>query len=158
MSDLDVLFPEGKEVLVQGESLVIKPYTFGQIARVSKLAYPIVAALQDSGLLKIETIEGQANISIASDWPSRIVEIMGLGGEEFLQLVALSIGKPRAWLDTIQIDDGVTLAKAVIEVNSDFFAKRILPLLSVPKNPALDGDTSSPSLSPTDTETSTVTP
>lgn len=159
MSDLDVLFPEGKTVEVQGESLVIKPYTFGQIAKVSKLAYPIIAALVDTGLLRSDTVDGKTHFSVANDWMLRIVEIMGIGGEDLLQLVALSVGKPRVWLDSIQLDEGVSITQSVIEVNSDFFAKRILPKLpaKATESPASDGDTSLPNLSETATADETLT-
>jgi hypothetical protein len=158
MSDIDILYPEGKAVTVQGESLVIKPYAFGQIAKVSKLAYPILKALSDGGLLKMATVDGKATLSIASDWMARIVEIMGIGGEELLSLVAFSTGKPRDWLDTIALDEGIELTKAIIEVNSDFFVKRILPMLSGnPTNPS-DGDTSSANLSQVAIEEVILTP
>lgn len=158
MSDLEMMYPEGKTVVVQGESLVIKPYAFGQLAMVSKLARPVISAMVDNGVFE----SSGDTLALAGG----IIRAMSEGGEDVLALVAYSIGKPREWLDTIQIDEGVELARSIFEVNADFFKKRILPILPraaanpEPETAASAGDTSSQISLQTDTAvgTSTATP
>lgn len=161
MSDMDVLYPEGKGVMVNGDTVTVMPFKFGQLAKVTNLLAPIVRNLTASGLVRLDTDGGSVSMSIAADWPLRIVELMGEGGEEMLQLIAFSVGKPRAWLDTIESDEGIELGKAVVEVNADFFAKRILPTLQAKSSESpLVGDISSANSSQQVTEeaTSMATP
>ena len=118
-SEIDVLFPDGKTLTIGGDEITIKPLTFGQIPKASKMIAPIVKALASAEL------GGQSLLDLAGNW----VEIMAVGGEDLLSLIGWTIGKDRAWFDALGMDDGILLVKTVIEVNSDFFTKRVMPML-----------------------------
>lgn len=47
-----------------------------------------------------------------------------------LDVVALLVNKPRAWVDELDINELIELFIALVEVNLDFFIQRLLPLLS----------------------------
>lgn len=47
-----------------------------------------------------------------------------------IQATVIGAGVERAWLDEQGVDTLVELASRVIEVNADFFARRVLPALS----------------------------
>ena len=136
MSDLDILYPEGKTVSVGGETFTLRPLTFGRVPQASALLKPVLEAL------------GEA----FSGGPPAIawVDVLATGGESLLVAIAWAIGKPREWLDSVSIDEGVILAQALYEVNADFFTKKVMPLLTVLRVQP-DGDTSSESSSPTAT-------
>lgn len=134
-SEIDVLFPDGKTLTIGGDEITIKPLTFGQIPKASKMIAPIVKALASAEL------GGQSLLDLAGNW----VEIMAVGGEDLMSLIGWAIGKDRAWFDTLGMDDGIELVKTVIEVNSDFFTKRVMPIL--PMQSQDSGVTSSPSSS-----------
>lgn len=104
-----VLGLEGKEVKVGEETLTIMPFKFGQLPAVLK---------------HIGTLTG------ASGGDFDIVKALTEGSEEVLGCLAIAAGKPRAWFDTIEIDEGVALLQAVMEVNEDLFKKKLLPLLT----------------------------
>lgn len=130
MSDLDVLYPQGKEVMVSGEVLVIKPFAFGMLPKVSKHLSPILKNLSASGLIGfLYGDNGEATMRVAADWPLRILDIMSDGGEDLVTLTALLVNKPREWMDTIPLDEGVALITTLIEVNADLFAKKVLPMI-----------------------------
>lgn len=150
-NEMDILFPEGKILTIGGEEITIKPLTFGQIPKASKMVAPIIKAMAKSELA------GDSVMDMAGNW----VDILAIGGDDLLNLIGWAIGKDRAWFDTLQMDEGIELVKAVIEVNSDFFTKKVMVLFDIPEPKNLeDGATSSPSSSAPDTldETSTVTP
>lgn len=132
MSDMNVLFP-AVELDIGGEKFAIQPLKFGQIPKAMKLLKPVVAAMSGSG-------RPAAEISQLSAW----VDILAEGGEEILQFVSFASGKAREWIDGLDMDDGVKLLKTVYEVNADFFAQRLLPLLGG-SPPAQDGEMSSAS-------------
>jgi len=112
MSDLKVIFPASTVELSSG-AITVKPFTFGQLPKVLQKAQTIyggIAHLMDNGA---DT--------------AAVVQIMAVGGEDLLELVSLSIGKPREFFDTLQIDEGVLLVSTFLEVNLSFFVQRVLP-------------------------------
>lgn len=157
MSDLDVLFP-ARQVRAGNEELELKPFTFGQIQKAAKLLYPVAAAVQSAGIFSVRNTRGDVQFRLASDWPLHIVELLASGGSDLVAFVAFAIGKPREWVEALGIDEGVALTKAIFELNADFFAQRVLPMLGMA--PQSDGATSSASSSTaaTDASTSTATP
>ena len=108
-NELEVLFPDGKVVVANGESIIIKPFTFGQIPKVVGTVKKLAGVVQGDQFDVLEAIEK--------------------GGDDLIALVAFVTGKPREWFDTVPTDEGVELLKAIFEVNLDFFAKRVRPLL-----------------------------
>ena len=108
-NDLEVLFPEGKTVTVAGEPITVKPFTFGQIPKVVGTVKKLAGVVQGDQIDVLDAIEK--------------------GGEDLLALAAFVVGKPREWFDEVPTDEGVELLKAIFEVNLDFFAKRVRPLL-----------------------------
>jgi len=150
-NEMDILFPEGKILTIGGEEITIKPLTFGQIPKASKMVAPIIKAMAKSELA------GDSVIDMAGNW----VDILAIGGDDLINLIGWAIGKDRAWFDTLQMDDGVELVKSVIEVNADFFTKKVMDRLNLGALESKEtGATSSPSSSAPDTaeETSTATP
>lgn len=150
-NEMDILFPEGKILTIGGEEITIKPLTFGQIPKASKMVAPIIKAMAKSELA------GDSVIDMAGNW----VDVLAIGGDDLLNLIGWAIGKDRAWFDTLQMDDGVELVKSVIEVNADFFTKKVMDRLNLGALGSKEtGATSSPSSSAPDTaeETSTATP
>ena len=162
-NDLDTLFP-GQDVTVAGQTITVKPLTFGQLPKATKLLQPVIKALRASGAIganptsdteKPEGAPGKGD-RLAIDFISSWVDTVAAGGEDLLALVGYAIDKPRDWFDALSMDDGVALVRAVVEVNGDFFGRRVLPMLIAQE----DGEKSSPSSSQpgTDAPTSTATP
>lgn len=161
-NDLAVLFPE-VDVKAKGVDMKIRPFGFGQLARVARYVRPIAKALMDSGLLTIVREEGSdiSTISLESDFIPKLFQVLDEAAEPVMALVAFACGKERTWLDDLPPDEGILLTQKIWEVNSDFFVKRVLPMIG----PSLIGSnstgaTSSPDSSPptTGAETSTATP
>ena len=122
MNEIQTLFP-GKEItLSTGEVINIKPFTFGQLPKALKIGQKLGVLLAD--LYRKGQFEDQTNVS------SNLMVIVGEGGEDLLDLIGLGIGKPRAWFDELQGNDGITLTIAFLEVNIDFFTKKMMPQLS----------------------------
>jgi hypothetical protein len=114
MSDLQTLFPN-QELVIAGETLTLRPFTFGQLPKVLKLTksfYNEVQPFLAAGL------ESNA---------TAILEVLAAGGDDLIELIALGVHKPRTWFDTLEIDDGVRVVTAFLEVNLSFFAQRVLP-------------------------------
>ena len=147
MSELETLHPEGVTVKAGGEEVHLKPFTFGQLVKVTKHLKPIVGALKASGIWATEKRGAETVFKLAEDWPLKAVDAIAEGGDHLMDFLEFATGKSRAWLDGLESDAGIALAKGVFEVNADFFGRKIIPLLQ-PLPP--DGQTSSPSSSPAD--------
>lgn len=118
MSDLAVMFPGTDVTLSTGEVLTIKPFKFGQLPKVMHLSRGIfghIQALFSSGV----DLNDAALIS----------EVLAHGGEQFIQLIAMSVNKDRTWFDDLEAVDGIQLATTFLEVNVSFFAQKLLPEL-----------------------------
>lgn len=139
--DLAVLFP-GKEVTAQGETLTVVPFFFGQFPKAIKLMQPVAQALRGSDIMDFSQDGGKVNFKISPDWVLKLPQIMAEGGEALIEMVAFATSKPRKWFDTLPGDEGVNLTKAVLEVNADFFVRKMLPIFGPVASPAIGGSSS----------------
>ncbi len=109
MSELDILVGGGEELVIGGESLVIRPLKVGQLPAFLRALSPTMQLL----------------IQPKVDW----LALFGERGDDLLQAIAIAINKPRDWMDELEADAAVVLAAKVIEVNSDFFIRTVMPRL-----------------------------
>lgn len=130
-SDIAVLFP-ARELTVRGENLTLKPFTFGELARVTRYVAPIARSLLASGIMTvIPPVEGSTNATIKID-PDFVPKLFGMledASEPLMELIAFAVKQERSWLNEVPADEGITLATQLWEVNADFFVKRVMPLL-----------------------------
>lgn len=134
---LELLYPSGKEVMVGGETLTVREFTFGQWPKATKMLHPVISALVSQGLFSVSDGE----LQLSADWVTGIVAVMSDGGESILDLCAYVTGKPRDFFDKVSLNEGVDLIRAIFEVNADFFKKRILPMLGNLTESAQTGST-----------------
>jgi hypothetical protein len=107
--ELTQLLAGAEEVTVKSEIISVMPFKFGQLP----------AILRHIGAL--------ARFAEGDNF--NIVRAITEGAEDVLACLAVATGKPREWFDTIEIDDGINLLKAVVNVNEEFFKKKLLPLV-----------------------------
>jgi hypothetical protein len=114
---LEVLFPTGKEITLQGSTYVIKPFTFGQLPKVIKAITKAAKSVED---LKLDgsTIKPEVALTILSE-----------SGEDLINLLAEFIKVERTFIEDLQMDEAINLITAFFEVNADFFTKKVLPIL-----------------------------
>lgn len=125
-SDLDVLVPQARVLELAGQRLTISPLVVGELPAMLKAARPFA-----------EQLTGEPN------WLSLLCD----HGDALLTALALTSRQPRDWVDALALDDAITLAAAVFEVNADFFMRRVAPKvgdLAQSLNGRLAGSTPSP--------------
>lgn len=108
--ELEVLFP-GRVITVAGEELLITPFKLTQI--------PVVAGL----MAKYYRLSGTSDTL-------DVVDLIEKAGDDVWKMMCMSLGKDRAWLDTLNAEEGVDLLSAIIEENSDFFIKKLSPAMT----------------------------
>ena len=109
MNDLDTLVPQGIELVIDGEPLVIKPLKVGQLPGFLRAISPVMQQISSTEI----------------DW----LALFGERGDDLLSAIAIAVGKPRAWVDDLAADEAILLAAKVIEVNADFFTRTVIPKL-----------------------------
>jgi hypothetical protein len=107
-SDLDVLAPPWQEITLAGKPLTITPLVVGELPAMLRAVQPFVREFAGE-----------------PDWPA----LLGEHGEAVLAALALGSRQPREWVDALPLDEALTLAAAVFEVNADFFVQRLAPTI-----------------------------
>ena len=114
---LEVLFPQGKEVQLQGQTFNITPFKLGQLPVVLKAIQKIIQPIKQA--------EANGNFNDPAFLMGLIVE----AGDDVIQLFSTILNRPIEFVQNFEMDESVNLVTAMIEVNSDFFSKRVQPLL-----------------------------
>ena len=109
MSDLAELSPKVLSVTVAGRAFALTPVRMGQIAAFSEAVMPIAPMVLSGQILEAAT-QHYAALRAA--------------------LVIATKADP-VWLDDLMPDDFLQLVAAVVEVNGDFFARRLTPIILV---------------------------
>ena len=116
-NELAQLFPTGKEITIRDENLTIKPFKFGELPRVFKAIEPLSASI--TALVQTQSFNA-----------SSIGFLFSSGGDGILDLLAVGTRKPRSWVDDLEMDEGIEVLTAVLEVNADFFIQKVLPRIN----------------------------
>jgi hypothetical protein len=137
---LEQLLPEPALVKAGGLDIEIKPLTIGQIPKITKLLKGVPLSLDPE------------TIGSGEYW----LGLIGEHGDNIIEVVAVASGQDKNIVSGFPLDDFVKLAVKVIEVNADFFTRKVMPAASQ----ALAGLTSlnSSSATATGTATSPATP
>ena len=109
MSELETMVPQGIELLIAGEPLLVKPLKVGQLPSFLRAISPVMQQMASSEI----------------DW----LALFGERGDDLLSAIAIAVAKPRAWVDELAADEAILLAAKVIEVNADFFTRTVMPRL-----------------------------
>lgn len=109
MDDLKTLTREPARIEIAGEALAITPLRVKQIPGFVREIGPALAGLSGGN----------------PDW----ISLLGVYGDSLINAVAIAVGRDAAWVGNLELDDLLRLIAAVAEVNADFFAQRVAPLL-----------------------------
>ena len=110
MSELETIVPQGIELLIDGEPLLIKPLKVGQLPGFLRAISPVMRQMSSTEI----------------DW----LALFGERGDNLLSAIAIAVAKPRAWVDDLPADEAILLAAKMIEVNAVFFTRTVMPRLN----------------------------
>jgi hypothetical protein len=111
-ADFQTFPPAPKVVTVAGTAVELTPIRLGELPRILATVRLLAADLS-------------ADLSAEPDW----FDLLARHGEAVLELLAITTRRERAWVDDLSLDEAVTLAAAVFEVNADFFVGRVVPAI-----------------------------
>jgi len=93
-------------LVVAGETLELTPLKVGELPAFTRAIRPFAAQL-----------------AAAPDWLGLLAE----HGEAVLAALAVASRRPRSWVDGLEVDEAIRLAEGLLEVNADFFVRRVSP-------------------------------
>lgn len=108
-TDFQTFPPVPQVVTVAGAAVELTPIRLGELPRILAVVRPIAA-----------------DLSAEPDW----LALLAAHGDAVLELLALATRCERAWIEGLALDEAVTLASAVFEVNADFFVRRVAPSIA----------------------------
>lgn len=91
---------------IRGEMLDLTPLRVGELPAFVRAIRPFAAQL-----------------TTAVDWLGLFAD----HGEALLEALALASRCPRLWIEGLALDEAIRLAEALLEVNADFFIRRVSP-------------------------------
>lgn len=129
--DLNLLDPPVQQVTFRGERLDIRPLVLGQIPRFSRLVRPVVA----------EFFGGRHPAWMSND-EIMCDELFELHGEAIVEAVAIAARRPVEFIaECDNASELLVLARAVIEVNRDFFSRAVRAVVvGLRQAPPIGGD------------------
>lgn len=127
--DLSVIEPIAAKVPFMGTEYDITPLKVGQLPKFARAIKGIGA----EGLASLETGD------IAS-----IFELIAEHGEQIIEAVSIASRIDRAKIEEADSDELILLVSAVMRVNADFFARRLLPTIKAQAQ-AMNGAGQTPS-------------
>lgn len=122
MEDLDVIEPSAqRSVSYRGQVLRITPLEVGQYPRFTRAMRPILEAVAQE--MSSEDAGGQEVLVNAG----RVFDWIEQHGERLFQGLAIAARCEQSLIEAGTPDELIELTVAVLAVNLDFFARRLLP-------------------------------
>ena len=121
MNEVDVLLNEGKTIQLSSGPVAIKPYVFDQFLQVAKI---VNSARQKLTGLTYEVTEKEDG---TRDIDFDIINLIANAGEEAKMLICISLKKDADEVGAFPLDDVAAVLGTIIEVNLDFFTKKVMP-------------------------------
>lgn len=101
-----VLPPVPVEIRVGDQTIALTPLVLGELPAFARAIQPFTTEL-----------------AAEPDW----LRLLGSHGEAMIEAMAIASRQPREWIAGLALDEAISLAQALFEVNADFFIRRVVP-------------------------------
>ncbi len=108
MKTLEKIVPTPVRIDIADERLSLTPIKTRELPAMMRAIAPILAEIQKGDILGA----------------------LATNADSMVDAVSIGSRKPREWVDELDLDDLVAVAGAVLEVNADFFVRRVMPILT----------------------------
>ena len=109
---LEIISPPTKLIKFMGREIELAPVPMGRMQEFTLAVRPIAADL-------FTALEGTGDV----------LQTIELHGDRMITAVAIATGIDRKELQALQIDQFLLLTEEVVQVNADFFVRRLIPSL-----------------------------
>jgi hypothetical protein len=123
MDSLQKIIGDPVRIDIAGGREDIKPIKTRELPKLFKVIKPILSDLQEL-FKRLPTGDDEISKKFILSY---LMESSDQLVEAIIQATAIAARKERDWVDDLDLDDLVLLIGALIEVNGDFLAHRVLP-------------------------------
>lgn len=123
VESLETIVPVAQEpLIIGGKSVTPKVIKVNQVG-------PVLAAIRPfNGHIKAAMAMSAAGGNPAQNFD--VLEVLEHHSDNLITLVTTLTGESREFIGDLDLDDMIKITVAVMEVNLDFFIRKVLPLLS----------------------------
>lgn len=123
-----------KQATFKGETLVVSALKVGQIPAFIRAVRPMFGALASLlPSIPLGDQEGEgAELQIPDMSVMQLFELVADHGEELIEAVAVAIRKPAKEVAELDTPEFISLLRAVVEVNADFFVRLVAKEMAAP--------------------------
>ena len=114
METLEKIVPSPVRVDVAGERITLTPIKVRELPLMLRVVGPVLYDLMKN--------PGQG-------FEERLFAALSTNADDLMTAVSVASRRDREWVDSLDVDDLLILISGVLEVNTDFFLKRVLPIL-----------------------------
>ncbi len=113
----ETFFQEPRVVEIRGEKIEVRPLPVKHLAKAARLARPVMAMLAEVG----------GKFEDGADMGDAVLRVLE-EADEFIGLCAVGTGKGEDWIGELDPAELLRIASVVMEVNADFFIRRLMPV------------------------------
>ncbi len=130
-SELEMLWPESNKLTLAGETVSIRPFPFGKWPEILKRTAGLIEIILEDyrkhgdAVFSITTQGDKFNI--APEAFQTFMRLITEGSGHIFDILAIGAGKPREWVENLDVDEGIVLLASTFMVNKDFFTEHVLP-------------------------------
>ncbi len=117
MGEFDVIEPPARSATFNGRQITVAPLKVGQLPAFARAVKPIGGAVE-------ALATGREALTLAA-----MLDLIADHGEAIIDAVAIASGVPAHELADATPDQLIELAAVCLEVNADFFGRRLTPAL-----------------------------
>lgn len=116
-TESEILFPQGKVVVVDGTEITVSRMKLHQIIKGTGLLSGVFDIVFQ--LFQTENIN-----------PKLIMELFNTDGDNMLEFISIAIGQDRKFVNELELDNAIDILVAILEVNMDFFVSKVMPMMN----------------------------
>lgn len=111
-AEIDKLIPVSNTLTIGDKTIEIKTMKVKQLSQVLKAVRPFIGAFTDK------------------EHPVDIMSLLIANTDDVVSLISILTGESTEWVEELEIDSLVEVFSKLVEVNLDFFTRRVFPSLS----------------------------
>lgn len=121
--DLAVLLRTGREILIAGKVVNVRPIPMRQLSPFARAVLPLVQNVMPGAG------DGQPDFASVDLAKLNWLELVMWHGPDCILAVSLATGEPEEWVGDLDPAEMVLLLAEVVRVNADFFVQRLAPAM-----------------------------
>lgn len=125
---LDAIYPPQYFAEISGErKVVVRRIKLKHMKPVIDLVSAVVSGLFKGQMITFAEMDGKMRLAGAA--PDAILQLIANNIDSALALISYHVELPKTEIDDLDLEDAFVIFAKIMEINADFFVRRVVPLL-----------------------------